>query len=256
MDAPLLYPPVHYTDEDQGTWQILLRRFADMIPKHMCREYLQGFERMQFPMDDIPLLADMDRRLHALSGWRIRRVNGIVPDAEFYGSFARRIFPSNDFLRARKDIDYTPAPDIFHEIVGHVPMLTHPLFAGFTRKIGQFALKVLAASGTGSLVPLARIYWFSLEFGLIETPQGPKILGAGFAPGEMQHALTDQVTMRPFLIDEVAMFPYNYWEMQNTLFVIKDLDDLNHQFDRWAGRFNPDTDWGVNPTEGEARNPC
>lgn len=251
--SDITFPTPVYTEEDHGTWRILLDRYNSLIPHFMCRDYLDAFERMQFPLDRVPLLKDVDARLQLLSDWRVMRVNGIVPDDEFYGHFAAKRFPCNDFLRKRENIDYTPEPDIFHEVIGHLPMLTVPDFAAFTSKIGQFAMKVLDQCGPRGLVPVARIYWFSLEFGLIETPQGVKIIGAGFGPGEMRQALTDKVEKRPFLIDDVARFPYNYWEMQKTLFVIKDLDDLNAQFDSWAAAFDPSIDWGHNPTENSVQ---
>lgn len=249
MPADSFFPPVSYTLEEHETWQILLHRFTEMIPRYMCREYLDGFERMAFPTDRIPTLKEVQDRLRLYSDWSIRRVNGIVPDAEFYAAFADRSFPSNDYIRTRDDMDYTPHPDIFHEIVGHVPILTNPAMAAFTQKLGAFAGEILRQYGPAQLVPLARIYWFTLEFGLIDTPEGVKILGAGFAPGEMRHAFTDEVVRRPFVIDEVALFPYNYWEMQSTLFVVPSLEDMNCQFDTWAARFDPRTPWGINPQE-------
>ena len=233
------FPPVHYTAEEHETWQILLARFAAMIPRYMCQQYLDGFAKMAFPQSHIPHLADVQARLQRYAPWRIRRVSGIVPDADFYGAFAEQSFPSNDFIRARADIDYTPSPDIFHEIVGHVPILTDPTMAAFTQKLGAFARQVLAAHGPSQLVPLARIYWYTLEFGLLATPQGIKILGAGFAPGEMMHAFTDGVQRLPFSIAAVAAHPYNYWEMQDTLFVIPSLAEMEADFDAWAATFVP-----------------
>jgi len=248
----MAFPPVAYTPEEHETWQILVHRFAAMIPHYMCQEYLDGYQKMAFPEDRIPTLQEVQNRLQQYSDWTVRRVNGIVPDAEFYGAFADKSFPSNDYIRTRQDIDYTPHPDIFHEIVGHVPILTNPAMAAFTQKLGAFAKQLLATHGPAMLTPLARIYWYTLEFGLINTAQGVKILGAGFAPGEMRHAFTDQVQRLPFDIAAVALHPYNYWEMQATLFVVDTLEDMNHQFDAWAASFNPATDWGVNPTENAA----
>lgn len=246
---PSRFPPVSYTKEEQETWSILIRRFWEMIPEYMCRDYLDGFDRMDFPLDRIPLLAGVEAQLQKFSGWQIERVNGLIPNDEFYGLFAQKKFPSNDFIRARKDIDYTPSPDIFHEIVGHVPMLTNPFFGDFTHHVGQFATKVMREYGADKLTPIARIYWFTLEFGLIDTDEGVRIFGAGFAPGEMRHALTSAVEKRPFIVDEVARTAYNYWEMQNKLFVIKSFDDMVAQFDNWCAHFDPDVDYGQNPNE-------
>ncbi len=244
---PSHFPPVRYTEEEHETWSILIRRFAEMIPDHMCQEYLDAYARMDFPVDRIPSLAEVEKQLRKFSDWRIARAGGIVPDEDFYGLFAAKAFPANDFIRSRADIDYTPAPDIFHELVGHVPALTDPALADFTRKLGDFAFAVSRRHGAKQLVPLARIYWFTLEFGLMDTAKGVKIFGAGFAPGEMRFAATDAVEKRPFRIDEVAMTAYSYWEMQKKLFVIDGFEDLNRQFDGWIARFDPATDWGDNP---------
>jgi phenylalanine-4-hydroxylase len=246
---PSQFPATHYTEADQQTWKTLLQRYTDMIPHHMCQDYLDGFAKMQFPMDRIPSLTEVENRLRAHSNWRVARVFGLVPDEDFYGLFAESVFPSNDFIRKPEDIDYTPSPDIFHEVIGHIPMLTNPFMSDFTRKLGQFAVKAFKDYGAKALIPISRIYWFTLEFGLIETSQGVKIFGAGFAPGEMQHALTDEVEKLPFDIDKVSMFSYKNYEMQNTLFVAKSFEDMTQQFDRWAANFNPDQEWGINHTQ-------
>jgi phenylalanine-4-hydroxylase len=249
---PSQFPATNYTEADVQTWRTLLKRYTDMIPLHMCEEYLDGFAKMQFPMDRIPSLTEVEGRLRQFSDWRVARVFGLVPDEDFYGLFAEKIFPSNDFIRKPEDIDYTPSPDIFHEVIGHIPMLTNKFMADFTQKLGQFTVDAVKKHGLKVLTPISRIYWFTLEFGLIETPQGTKIFGAGFAPGEMQHALTDAVEKRPFNIDEIAMFSYKNYEMQDTLFVAKSFEDMTVQFDNWSKRFDPNADWGINHTQKPA----
>lgn len=243
------FTPVIYTKENRETWSILIRRFWEMIPHYMCPEYLEGFDRLQFPIDRIPSLGEIERRLRDHSDWQIEQVDGIIPNDEFYGLFGQKRFPCNTFIRGASEIDYTPSPDIFHEIVGHVPMLTHPFFADFTHKVGQFATKVMNEYGPDKLTPIARIYWFTLEFGLVETPEGVRIFGAGFAPGEMRQALTSAVEHRPFIAEEVAHTQYNYWEMQKKLFIVKSFDDMVAQFDEWSAHFDPSVDYGHNPNE-------
>ncbi len=246
------FPPVTYSDEENETWKILLDRYTQMIPDHMCETYLSCFHKMNYPKDRIPLLSEVDSQLHLYSDWRLQRVNGLTPNAEFYNMMASRIFPSNDFIRARKDIDYTPSPDIFHETVGHVPILIDPFMAEFSYKFGIFGKKILEKYGAKKLIPLGRLYWFTVEFGLINTAAGPRIYGAGFAPGEMVHALSDKVQKRSFNVDEVAHFGYRYDQMQDTLFVIDSFKDMVAQFDDWCARFDPEHDFGKNPPLDDA----
>lgn len=243
---PSQFPPTNYTAADVQTWRTLLKRYTDMIPLHMCEEYLDGFAKMQFPMDRIPSLTEVEGRLRQFSDWRVARVFGLVPDEDFYGLFAEKIFPSNDFIRPPEDIDFTPSPDIFHEVIGHIPILTNKFMADFTQKLGQFTVESVKKHGLKVLVPISRIYFFTLEFGLVETPKGPKIFGAGFGPGEMQNALTDEVEKRPLDLDEISMFTYRNYEMQKILFVAKSLEDMTIKFDKWTANFNPDREWGVN----------
>lgn len=252
-DPLLLVPPrlprVIYTQENRETWSTLIRRFWAMIPNYMCQEYLDAFDRMEFPIDHVPYLGDVENRLRQYSDWHIEAVDGLTPSDEFFGLLAQKKFPSNTFIRGAHEIDYTPSPDIFHEVVGHVPMLTNPFVAEFTHQIGQIATRVLQEHGPDKLTPITRIYWFTLEFGLIDTPDGVRIFGAGFGPGEMQQALTASVEKKPFIVEDVARTPYNYWEMQKKLFVISSFQDMAAQFHEWADRFDPSVDYGRSPHE-------
>jgi phenylalanine-4-hydroxylase len=244
---PGTFPNIAYTDEENGTWEILLARYLEMAPSHLCQESLNCLTKMNYPRNRIPLLAEVNAQLTAQSDWCLQRVSGLTPNAVFYDMMASKVFPSNDFIRLRKDIDYTPAPDIFHETVGHVPILLNPFMSAYSHQFGVFGKEILEKFGPKKLVPLGRIYWFTVEFGLINTPQGPRIYGAGFAPGEMKHALSDAVEKRPFNIDEVAHFGYRYDKMQDTLFVIDSFEDMANQFKDWCARFDPTHDFGPNP---------
>jgi phenylalanine-4-hydroxylase len=130
-------------------------------------------------------------------------------------------------------MDYTPAPDCFHDIFGHTPMIVHPQFANFYQKIGEAAV---ACKDAAVEEGLTRIYWFTVEFGLIKNPGGLRIYGNGIISsfGESQHSLTDKVEKRPFVADQVAAQPYDIWHYQNPLFVIESFDHLERAFDSWA----------------------
>jgi phenylalanine-4-hydroxylase len=247
--VPSVFPVVNYTAEEHETWQILLSRYMDMAPHFMCDEYLNWLAHMSYPKDRIPTLGEIESQMRKVSDWRLVRVHGLTPNDVFYPLLSARVFPCNDFIRARKDLEYTPSPDLFHEMVGHVPMLLDPFMQSYTHKFGVFGHYLMQHFGAEKLVPLARLYWFTAEFGLIDTPQGAKIFGAGFAPGEMAQALSDKVERRAFNVDEVVHTPYNYWEMQKTLFVIDSFEDMARQFDEWMMRFDPAEKWEMADSE-------
>ena len=181
----------------------------------------------------VPALADVSRKLESATRWRIARTPGLLDAHDFFAHLARRIFPCTDYIRARTELDYTPAPDCFHDIFGHTPMLMHPRFADFYQKIGQAALNCRAAAAEESLT---RLYWFTVEFGLIRNRSGLRIYGNGIISSfaETQHSLTDAVTKLAFTPERTAGQPYDIWHFQDTLFVIDSFDHLEREFVRWA----------------------
>lgn len=227
------FPQVDYTEENARTWTALLLRYKELIPQCMCPQYQIQFDRISYRTDRIPLLKDVDTILRQSNGWRLVRVDGITPDEIFYQLLADRIFPSNDFIRDFKDIDYTPKPDLFHELVGHVPMLLDPIISSFSQKLGASLPFLSDRLGDQAKKILSRIYWFTIEFGLIQTDQGPRIFGAGFAPGEMKRVINHDIRLMPFKIEDVMNHSYNFWEMQQDLYVVESFEDMTQQFDRW-----------------------
>jgi phenylalanine-4-hydroxylase len=175
----------------------------------------------------------VSRRLQRATGWRIARTPGLLDAHDFFSHLARRIFPCTDYIRGRNELDYTPAPDCFHDIFGHTPMIMHPRFADFYQKIGQAAL---ACREAGLEEGLTRIYWFTVEFGLIRNAGGLRIYGNGIisSRGETRHSLTDKVSRRPMVPEIVAAQPYDIWHFQDVLFTIDSFDQLEREFTRWA----------------------
>jgi phenylalanine-4-hydroxylase len=225
------YP--RYTPDEQSIWRILYARQESLLPGRAADEFLHGLRLLGLEHDRIPALADVSRKLERLTGWRIARTPGLLAAEDFFGHLARRIFPCTDYLRGRDELDYTPAPDCFHDIFGHTPMIVHPRFADFYQKIGQAAL---ACGDPVTMEELTRIYWFTVEFGLIRNPGGPRIYGNGIISsfGETQHSLTDQVAKEPYTPERLARQTYDIWHFQDTLFVIESFDELETEFDRWA----------------------
>ena len=194
---------------------------------------LTGLAALKLEKDRIPALADVSRKLEAATDWRIARTPGLLDAHDFFSYLARRIFPCTDYIRTRSELDYTPAPDCFHDIFGHTPMIMHPRFANFYQKIGQAAL---ACKDPAVEEGLTRIYWFTVEFGLIRNPGGLRIYGNGIisSSGETQHSLTDKVKKVPYRPETLAAQPYDIWHYQDTLFVIESFDQLEQEFTRWA----------------------
>jgi phenylalanine-4-hydroxylase len=224
-----------YREEDHEIWKTLFERQRQLLPGRACTEYLEGLSMMNFPEDRIPSLKEVSRVLEKSTNWKVARVPGLLFEGDFFSRLARRVFPSTDYIRPRHELDYTPAPDLFHDIFGHTPMITNPAFADFYQKIGQASLN---AEGSNRR-RLERIYWFTVEFGLIQTPEGMRIYGNGIISSykETLHSLTDQVEKRNCILDEVCEQEYDVWHLQPLLFVIQSFEQLEQDFYAWARRY-------------------
>lgn len=225
------YP--HYSEEEHAVWRRLVARQQSVLVNRAAAEFLSGLAALQLDPNRIPALAAVSRQLQAATGWQVARTPGLLDAHDFFGYLARRVFPCTDYVRGREELDYTPAPDCFHDIFGHTPMIMHPRFADFYQKIGQAAL---ACHDPGVEEGLTRIYWFTVEFGLIRNPAGLRIYGNGIisSHGETRHSLTAKVRKRPMVPEEVAAQPYDIWHFQDPLFVIDSFDQLEAEFTRWA----------------------
>jgi phenylalanine-4-hydroxylase len=221
-----------YTDEEHDIWKILFARQQELLVGRACREYMDGLEIMSFPAERIPGLADSSRCLQDVVNWQVARVPGLLHEEDFFSHLAQRIFPSTDYIRTKEELDYTPAPDMFHDVFGHMPVIANPVFADFYQKIGQAAL---AARGDDRR-RLERIYWFTVEFGLIDTAEGMRIYGNGILSSfaEAQHSLTDKVKKIPFAPEVLAEQEYDVWHMQPLLYVIDSFEQLEEGFTSWA----------------------
>ena len=237
LSAPLpvgeacVYPS--YSAEEHDVWRTLYARMAQLLPGRAADEFLTGLAALGLNRENIPSLAAVSRQLSRATGWQIARTPGLLDAHDFFGHLARRIFPCTDYIRSRSELDYTPAPDCFHDIFGHTPMIMHPRFADFYQKIGQAAL---ACRDPRLEEGLTRLYWFTVEFGLVQNPGGLRIYGNGIisSSGETLHSLTDQVEKRPFVPEQTARQPYDIWHFQDVLWVVESFDQLEREFVRWA----------------------
>lgn len=217
---------VDYSASENATWATLYARQFDVIRSVACPEYLHGLKQLRLPVDTVPQIPDVNRVLSAATGWTVEPVPALIPFGRFFELLATRRFPAATFIRRPDELDYLQEPDIFHEIFGHTPLLTHPGFADFTAHYGQLGL----AASPEERVYLARLYWFTVEFGLLQAPGADlQIYGGGVLSsiGETRYAVTNPDAERlSFDLMTVLRTPYRIDIMQPRYFVLKSLDEL------------------------------
>ena len=215
-----------YGAEEHAIWRLLFERQQRLLEGRACNEYLEGLHGLEVAAEGIPNFRELSRILDLTTGWGIVAVPGLVPDAVFFNFLARRRFPSTCFIRRRDQLDYLQEPDVFHDIYGHVPMLMNPVFADYMQAYGEGGLKALRL---GHLDRLARLYWYTVEFGLIATPEGRRIYGSGIlsSAGESIYCLDDPHPRRlRFDLRRLMRTRYHIDRYQETYFVIDSLDQL------------------------------
>jgi phenylalanine-4-hydroxylase len=225
-----------YSPAEHATWRLLFERQQKLLAGRACREYLDGLDALAVASDGIPDFHRLSDVLEHATGWRIVAVPGLVPDGVFFAHLAHRRFPSTCFIRRRDQLDYLEEPDVFHDICGHVPLLMNPIFADYMQAYGEGGLK---AAGLGHLDRLARLYWYTVEFGLIATPGGLRIYGSGIlsSAGESAYCLEDPRPHRiGFNLKRVMRTRYRIDSFQEVYFVI---DDFQQLFDATRPDFGP-----------------
>lgn len=216
----------NYTPEEHETWDILAARQRQMLPGRAAKAYLKGIDILKLSKPGIPDFVELNRMLMDATGWQVVAVPGLVPDDVFFDHLANRRFVAGQFIRQRDQLDYLQEPDIFHDVFGHVPMLADQCFADYMVAYGRGGLRALEY---GSLKQLARLYWYTVEFGLIEEDGGLRIYGAGIVSsyGESRFALDDPSPNRiKFDLERVLRTEYRIDDYQQNYFVIPSLDEL------------------------------
>ena len=236
LDGP---PPVgdeieypDYTEQDHANWRFLFNRQMELLPGRAGEAFLRGVKILNMTPERIPALSEMSRRMEDATGWQIARIPGLLHEKDFFNLLANRQFPSTDYIRREDELDYTPAPDCFHDMFGHMPMLTQPEFADFYQLFGQAALKAEGADRPR----LERLHWFTVEFGLIRQAQGMRIFGAGILSSkeEVGHALSDAVTVYPFDAERIVEQDYEVYHLQDVLFALDSFEQLVEGFRSWT----------------------
>lgn len=216
---------IAWSDEENSIWHDLVARQLNIITGKACDEYMAGYELLNLPHNRIPQLAEINTVLAATTGWQVAPVPALIPFDEFFRLLANKQFPVATFIRSREEFDYLQEPDIFHEVFGHCPLLTNPAFAHFTHQYGRLGY----AATPKERVYLARLYWFTVEFGLLDTAQGLRIYGGGIlsSPGETLYALESDTPERvPLTPLDALRTPYRIDIMQPIYYTLKSVNQL------------------------------
>jgi phenylalanine-4-hydroxylase len=225
-----------YSDADHAIWRTLFERQSKLLPGRACRDFLDGLDGLGVTADGIPDFRRLSDILDRATGWRVVAVPGLVPDDIFFWHLANRRFPASNWVRSPDRMDYLPEPDVFHDLFGHVPPLMNPVFADYMQAYGRGGLKAL---GLGALSYLARLYWYTVEFGLIRSDEGLRIYGSGIVSSrtETVYCLEDPTPNRiAFDLMRIMQTNYRIDDLQAVYFVI---DDFTQLFDATRPDFTP-----------------
>ena len=212
------------TEEDHAVWDLLFARQVELLGSRVVSAFLDGIDLLRLSHPGVPDVEGLNAILTPRTGWRVVAVPGLVPDEIFFAMLAERVFPVGNFIRTREQLDYLEAPDCFHDMFGHIPMLAHHDYADMTRHIGELGGAAIAA-GEGHRA--ARLYWHSVEFGLAREHGELKILGAGLASsfGESHFSLeSDTVERLPFSVGRAVNTPYKHDAFQPRYLVSESLE--------------------------------
>ncbi len=215
---------VEYSPREQRVWRYVAEELEDLHQRYASSFYLQAKKDLGITTDHIPQLSEMNRRLKELTGFRLAPIEGLVETRGFLSWLSYRVMLCTQYIRHHSQPAYTPEPDIVHESIGHIPMFTNPNFADFSQFIGHGA----RIASDKQLEELGRLYWFTVEFGMVQDGSEIKAYGAGLLSsfGELEHAFSDKVDRRPFDLEQVINHEYTYSDMQPVLYVIPSYEEL------------------------------
>ena len=215
-----------YTPQEHAVWKTLFERQSKLLPGRACNEFVRGMQDLPIGPDQIPNFEQLSETLSQRTGWQIVAVPGLVPDDVFFEHLAHRRFPAGHFIRKPHELDYLEEPDVFHDVFGHVPMLMNPAIADYIQAYGEGGLR---AKRLGVLEKLARVYWYTVEFGLVKQPDGLRVYGAGIASSATETVFSvedDSPNRVAFDLERVMRTNYRIDDFQETYFVLDNLNDL------------------------------
>lgn len=218
-----------YTDEDHATWKFLYERQMALVPDYACKEFLEGLAALEVSCDRIPRFEDLNALIYKKTGWELVAVPGLVPDDVFFNHLANKVFPVTHWIRPQEKIDYLQEPDLFHDLFGHVPLLMNPVFADYLAAFGRGGARAMRLGDIRYLDYLARLYWYTVEFGLIQTEAGIRIYGAGIlsSKGEVIFSIDDPRPNRlGYDLERLMRTLYKIDDFQQSYFVIESFQQL------------------------------
>lgn len=224
-----------YTEEDRLVWKLLFQRQRVLLQHMASKEFIRGMDLMHFNDESIPDFSHVNKVLADTTGWQIEVVPGLIPDKDFFQLLSEKKFPSSTWLRKLESLDYLEEPDMFHDCFAHMPLLTEQFFVDYLQELSKIALRHIDDALAIELI--GRVYWFTVEFGLIQEPEGLRIYGAGIlsSSGESIYCLGDKANRRPFEVQEILEKHYYKDHFQDRYYVIhsyKDLFDAIPDIDR------------------------
>ncbi|MCY4418989.1 MAG: phenylalanine 4-monooxygenase [Cytophagales bacterium] len=222
----------NYTEEDQKVWQLLFDRQLKNLPKQATHTFMEGLGAVNFVRDAIPNVDKINEILYGLTGWKLSVVPGIVPDYTFFELMSNRHFPATTWLRKMEELDYLEEPDMFHDIFAHVPILSNQHFVDFLEGFSKIALPYCGQEWAIEL--LSRVYWFSVEFGLIRENENLRIYGAGIlsSKAECAFSLSEVPPKYDFDVPTMMATPYKKDRFQDRYFVIDSYKQLYESLDQ------------------------
>jgi len=222
---------IDWTEAENQTWQTLYNRQVEIVKERACGEYINGIRLLHMSPSHVPQLTEMTKAFKETTNWSVTPVPAMIKPEEFFQLLANKTFPAATFIRTPEELDYLQEPDIFHELFGHCPMITHQPFADFIQAYGKLAL----ISKKEHRKYLSRLFWFTVEFGLINTPNGPRCYGGGIlsSKNETIYAIESTLPQRkPFDLIEVLRTPYRVDQIQGVYYLIDSFDQLYNILDQ------------------------
>lgn len=240
-----------YTAEHHQVWELMYKEQIEILTSRATKTYLQGIETVQFEDHKIPRFTVINEALKTLTGWQVYAVPGIIDNKPFFELLAKKQFPATTWMRSLAQLKYIEEPDMFHDVFGHVPLLSEPYFAGFLNGLSQIALEFIESPTAVEL--MARIYWYTIEFGLIKEDQTIKIYGAGIlsSPGESIYSLGTEPEHFAFDLDKILGTPYIKDKFQTQYFIAESYQQLYNSLPQLKERIQQAVEVGLVIEDGQ-----
>lgn len=240
-----------YTAESHHVWQLLFEEQATVLAERATTKFLEGIKTIQFESYEVPRFTTINKILKKLTGWEVYAVPGLIDNKPFFELLAQKKFPATTWLRTLAQLKYIEEPDMFHDVFGHVPLLSEPYFASFLNGISQIALEYIEHETAIEL--MARIYWYTIEFGLINENGTTKIYGAGIlsSPGESVFSLSADAVRYPFDLNHILATPYIKDCYQGQYFVAESYEQLYHSLPQLKAQIDYFVKEGVEVKDGQ-----